>query len=303
LSRHGVAAGTWNEQAAIVFNNRHRLLGTLGGRSSQAVDINDAMLVVGESDLPDDPARAHAFSWQNGVMTDLGTLSGPGGYSRAESVNRLGQIVGFSWVGNAIHGFLYEGGVMTDLGAPPGAVSPNVVAIAINDLSHIAGEAHFSPDGDSNCFFYAGGAWKDIGNLGGATSECHAQAMNGHDEIVGTSSVHTRNGYDRAHAFVWRNGAMVDLGLPPGAYPDGDSVANDINDAGQVVGISDTTLHGDRVAILHDGQQMIDLNTRLSPSSAGWYVFQATAIDDKGEIAAQGRLDGVWHTLVLIPVP
>jgi probable HAF family extracellular repeat protein len=40
-----------------------------------ALAINNRGQIVGESDLPGDTAT-HAFLWQNGVMTDLGTLPG-----------------------------------------------------------------------------------------------------------------------------------------------------------------------------------------------------------------------------------
>ena len=50
-------------------------LGTLGGTYSQAVAINEAGQVIGNSSyLADDADLQHAFVWQGGVMTDLGTL-------------------------------------------------------------------------------------------------------------------------------------------------------------------------------------------------------------------------------------
>src|SRR5207245_9209115 len=49
-----------------------RNLGTLpGGRVSFAIAINDAGQVVGTSE-----GGSGAFLWQNGIMTDLGTLGG-----------------------------------------------------------------------------------------------------------------------------------------------------------------------------------------------------------------------------------
>lgn len=68
-------------------------LGTLGGLTSNAQGVNSLGMVVGTSDVPGD--TRHAFVWQDGVMTDLGTLEG-GNYSGALSINDAGTIVGFS---------------------------------------------------------------------------------------------------------------------------------------------------------------------------------------------------------------
>jgi probable HAF family extracellular repeat protein len=66
-------------------------LGTLGGKSSVAYAISPSGLVVGSSFTRD--GLSHAFLWQNGVMTDLGSL---GGTSHAQAVNRAGWVVGGS---------------------------------------------------------------------------------------------------------------------------------------------------------------------------------------------------------------
>ena len=52
-----------------------RNLGTLGGKNSDAIDLNDATQVVGWSETAD--GNAHAFLWTPGRgMEDLGTLGG-----------------------------------------------------------------------------------------------------------------------------------------------------------------------------------------------------------------------------------
>ena len=47
-------------------------LGTLGGATSVALGINNLGQVVGGADLA--TGFRHAFLWDDGVMTDLGTL-------------------------------------------------------------------------------------------------------------------------------------------------------------------------------------------------------------------------------------
>src|SRR6202030_2747774 len=76
--------------------------------------INNRGQVVGFSDLPGD-ATFHAFFWENGVMTDLGTL--PGDFSSlASGINNEGQVVSTSCDQNGnCRVFLWEIGVMTDL--------------------------------------------------------------------------------------------------------------------------------------------------------------------------------------------
>jgi probable HAF family extracellular repeat protein len=68
-------------------------LGTLGGRSSAANDINSAGEVAGYSLLAD--GRKSAFVYRNGTMLDLNTLIGGGWWlEEAAAINDAGQIAG-----------------------------------------------------------------------------------------------------------------------------------------------------------------------------------------------------------------
>lgn len=107
---------------AVLFNGAATPtdLGVLGTQSATksaiAYDINDSDQIVGLA--KNDAGFNHAFSYQNGVMTDLGTLDNKATtQSAALAINASGQIVGYS--NNSLTGFqsamLYQNGVMTDL--------------------------------------------------------------------------------------------------------------------------------------------------------------------------------------------
>ncbi|MDQ1274646.1 MAG: hypothetical protein QG610_218, partial [Euryarchaeota archaeon] len=79
----------------------------------------------------------HAFLWQNGMMTDLGTLGGDYGY--AYGINNKGQKLGESETETGeTHAFLWQNGVMTDLGTLGGSYSR---AFKINENGQIIGKS------------------------------------------------------------------------------------------------------------------------------------------------------------------
>lgn len=68
-------------------------LGTLGGATSCAYDINDAGMIVGEANIPTPQFRkTRAFVYQNGLMSALEL--GPTDYSNAKGVSGNGWITG-----------------------------------------------------------------------------------------------------------------------------------------------------------------------------------------------------------------
>ena len=93
---------------------------------------------------------------------------------------------------------------------------------------------------------------------------------------------------------------MTDLGTLGGPF----SYAYSINNVGQVVGYASTT-SGTSDAFLYSGGVMVDLNSLLPPNS-GWQLQLATGINDSGQIAGYGTINGQTHAFLLdtsVPEP
>lgn len=207
-------------------------LGTLGGEYSTAFGINNSGQVVGWADLagegredcvPDSLlcGTEHAFLWENGVMTDLGTLGGI--VSQARAINDAGQIVGWAETEEGcMHAALWENGTIIDLGIEGQAYD-------INESGEIVGS--FSTQCESHAFLYRGGELMDLGMLGPYVTE--AYGINNRGQVVGyywTDDFIPR-------AFLWDDGGFVDLNTlspPLSGWQFGE--AQDINDNGQIVG-------------------------------------------------------------------
>ena len=200
-------------------------LGTFGGRSAQASDINDAGQVVGIAASTTSGGRP--FIWQNGVMTDLGTLGGNSG--NAQAINGEGQVAGYSAVAlNQARATRWTSGGPTDL--TPGMNGSN--ATGINDLGQVVLNFNYS-----TAFLWENGSLTPLGDLGLGLS--FATDINNAGQAVGSSSTDDPTPLGpMAHAFLWEQGVMTDLGLLPG---DEDSGAAAINNPGQIVGSTGRT--------------------------------------------------------------
>ena len=195
----------------------------------------------------------HATLWQNGTVTDLGTLAG--GDSEALGINANGQVVGLSFTNsNDIHAFLWTPaqpggttGTMTDLGNFGGTETySSAEAQGINNTGQVVGHST-GPDGQRRAFLWTPtepggttGAMIDIGALEDGPTAL-AFAINDVGQVAGLSFT---PGFALLHAFLWQNGTMTDLG----ALPDWTaSRALGINNKGEVVGSSspqrDTDTH------------------------------------------------------------
>src|SRR6266851_926729 len=119
-------------------------------------------------------------------------------------------------------------------------------------------------------------ALRELGTLGGAISQ--AKAVNRLGHVVGTS----RDSLGRSRAFIWKNGAgIVDLSPFTGV----NTSANDINDAGDIVGGGDTGFGDFHAYLLSEGTSF-DLGT------LGGIDSEALALNRSGQVAGHSRVRG-----------
>lgn len=256
-------------------------LGSLpGSNASVPVGISESGLIAGFSQYGViDPlfssAQWQAVLWKRDrSILGLGTLGG--NCSTAYSVNSRGQVVGMAL--NAVpedpdlatsisvdcpastqaRAFLWQNGSMQDLGTLGGN---DAAAGQVNEGGQIVGISYTdtTPNPAVHPFLWQNGVMTDLGSLGGSLAVLGGigvggtRVLNDSGQVVGQS---TLPGDEMAHAFLWSNGTMIDLGTLGGR----NSNANAINNKGQVVGgarVSDTPFV--RHAFLWEKGQMSDL--------------------------------------------
>jgi probable HAF family extracellular repeat protein len=156
-------------------------LGTLGGTSSVAYDINDHGSVVGSAD--DSLGRTRAALWGNSGPVDLGALSG-GGWTAAKQINDLGQMV--LWgdpLGVAYNRAAFWNGDLSSPVVALGTFGGNESwAYGLNDNGFVVGSAD-EANGTYHAFVWDGAGMTDLGTLGGFYSS--AYAINDQGIIVG----------------------------------------------------------------------------------------------------------------------
>jgi probable HAF family extracellular repeat protein len=246
------------ESSAVLWDDGERVdLGTLGQTPVQAVanGINNAGQITGNSTTEDFFSPFHAFLWQNGNLEDLGTLGGRS--SSGEAINQAGQIVGFALdENNNPHAALWENGTIIDLGTLGGSRSG---ANDINNKGQIVGGSELADETTNQAFVWQNGTMSGLAGLGGDRS--FANAINETGQIVGFAE--TADGEWRA--VLWQQNTIIDLNtLLPADSPWTLTVANDINDAGAIVGVG--LLDGLERAFLLTPEQKPEPSPEPSPS-------------------------------------
>jgi probable HAF family extracellular repeat protein len=319
-----------NQSRAVLWKNGEiRDLGTLGGTSSQASQINNREQITGFAyNAILDPftptgTQIRAFLWENGRMTDLGTLGGADVIG--VFINERGQVAGLSLtdsIPNPSTGmptqdpFLWSKDTgMIDLGSLGGvAGGPS----ALNNQGQVVGQssdaadpaACLTPNDRVNChpFLWDDGKLIDLNTSTVGGNPLTANAINDSGEVVGTALFPNQTA---PHAYLWKYGLATDLGTLDG---DCFSEAFAINSKEQVVGQSfNCETQIGRTFLWEDGV-MMDLNATVPPGS-GLQLVEAVAINERGEIAGdlvppdceggivptQGNDAECGHAFLLIP--
>jgi len=286
--------------------------------------INNLGVVVGgaDSSIPDPNAPncgnadcflTHAFRWQNGILTDLGTLPGVN-FSHATSVNARGWATGGSGTaeidpqtGNPQeHAVLWKGTQIVDLGTLRAGLDS--AGLTINNAGEVVGMATVDTTLDpfpvgpwrspTHAFIWRDGTMQDLGTLGGAdsfpTGGCNNERS---DLVVGwsftDSTANANTGLPTQHAFVWDHGTMTDIPTLGGTY----AYAQCANNQGQVLG--QTSLTGDvgcdpsdpldtcyEHTFLWDHETLKDLGTLGGTFSAAYWL------NEKGEAVGGASTTG-----------
>lgn len=249
------------------------------------------------------------------VLTDLGVVEDPHakGPATAFTFDANGKVTGALWVEDPSGGSSYvpPGGTSGRLNLPPEAE-----VFASSASGSAVGQVRITERNLSNELVNVSRAFRYrpsyglqvLSTLGGLNSA--AYDVNNEGYIVGWSEI--TNTSER-HAFLAAPGTgvanptaghwveinqpqMTDLGTLGGSG----SAAYGINDAGYIVGKSDTEEGIEHAFVYKPARGMVDLNYLIDPL-LGWRLTGAYDINNLGQIIAEGFVEGKKRVCLLTP--
>jgi probable HAF family extracellular repeat protein len=258
----------------------------------------------------------HAFLWQNGSLTDLGSLAGTNN-SGAAWISSNGIVAGLSENGQIdpsisglpeISAVMWRNGAITNLGTLPGGGYQSA-AVSVNSRGEVAGIAsNLVPDSNSllnynpnlwsgvgygyqlRAFFWdQKNGMLDLGTLGG--TDAQVTMINERGQVIGDSYISSDPGVcsdspQKTGAFIWdRQHGMVDLGSFGGTCTE----PADLNNHGQVAGGGTVANDAYQRAFLWQSGTFSDLGGSLGGNNTG-----AIALNENGAAVGFAYLsDGV----------
>jgi len=287
----GFTTGSFINRGSGVVN-----LGTLGAASAQVVAINDKGQVLGNRTSSSGQRRG--FIYYHGTRRDLNAP--PGGAYYAD-INNAGYTVAVGSIPvppelTGVRSFLRDpGGHFRNIGTLPGG-NPVTQAEALNNRNQITGESgdFISPEPPLRAFLWTKGVMRDLGDLGFRPN--YGLDINDRGQVTGYAGVEPGpTAFHAQKAVIFSHGRVIDIdGRPNSVSPF--STGEGINNLGHVVGSSDH-LGG----FIYRGKRMESLNALIDPK-LGWNIQFGRAINDKGQIAADGVRAGVQYAIRLDPI-
>jgi probable HAF family extracellular repeat protein len=337
LNNEGVAAGYATlsgntvQHATLWRDGTIQDLGTLGGPNSGVLwpGLNDLGVAAGVAETAAlqplgeswscaaffPTTTGHVclgFAWEDGQMIKMPTLGGDNSF--ATEVNNRGLVVG--WAETAVHDptcntpqvLQFRAAVWDPAGNRIHQLHPlpgdsASAATAINDQDQVVGISgkcdiavgRFSA---RRAVMWDHGHVIDIGGLGGVAWNT-AMALDNAGVVVGfADTTGDQSGVPNFRAFIWtKEEGIKDLGTLPGDIL---SEALDINDRGQVVGIS-IGASATRAFIWQNGK-MTNLQTLMPPGYAN-LLESAQAINDQGQITGYMANPTTGQQLTFLATP
>jgi len=275
-----------------------------GGTYTEALAISSSGQIVGKGDEQGDPA-SRALAWAGGRWVQI---DGSGGSSQqAFGVTVDGVIFGnYTTTGSPgsldwdpVYWILDPGNGSyrrNDLPKPVG-LNPGAFLYAATEGGLAGGQVR--TDSGDRAALWNDDASHSLVVLGTPTgfSSAAAFAVSSAGHAAGAAYF----GGTKQTAVLWHNDGThtpVALGAVEG---DVKSEALGVNAAGQVVGDSVDPSNLVRGFLYRDGA-MFALTSLLDAVDSAWIVRDAIAINDAGQIAAVGALNGTLHAVLLTPV-